>query len=134
MVSLFLLNVLKKSFGVTGSCFSWFDSYLSSRSSCVSIEFSQSPAVSFDFGVPQGSILGPLLYILYTFELPKIISSFSLNSQLYADDSYIYSTYTESSLDFIFNNIKPCLTNLISLSSSMRLKLNSYNYILPFSF
>jgi hypothetical protein len=119
-----LLNVLEKTFGITGSCLSWFDSYLSSRSSCVSIESSQSPTVSFDFGVPQGSILGPLLYILYTSELPKIISSFSLNSQLYADDSYIYSTYTDSSLNFILNNIKSCLTTIISWSSSMRLKLN----------
>ena len=115
---------LKNLFGVTGFCLSWFDSYLSSRSFCVSIESSQFSAVSFDFGVPHGSILGTLLYILYTSELPKIISSFSVNSQLYADDFYIYSTCTDSSLDFIFNNIKSCLTTIISWSSSMRLKLN----------
>ena len=113
---------LKNIFFVPGPCLPRFDSYLFSRSSCVSIESSQSPA-SFDFGVPQGSLLGSLLYILYTSELPKIISSFSLNSQLYADDSYIYSTYTDSSLDFILNNIKSCLTTIISWSSSMRLKL-----------
>ena len=60
-----------------------------------------------------------LCYNLYISELPKIISSFSLN-----DDSYIYSTYMDSSLDFILNNINSCLTTIIYWSSSMRLKLN----------
>ena len=119
-----LLDVLEKSFGITDSCLKWFDSYLSQRSSFVSIDSSHSSIVSFNYGVPQGSILGPLLYILYTSELPKIISSFSLSSQLYADDSYIYTTYTDTSLHSVLNNLTSCLTAIISWSASMRLKLN----------
>ena len=85
-----LLNVLEISFGITGSCFSWFNSYLSNRSFYVSIESFRSSVTTLTYGVPQGSIIGPLLFILYTSELSNIISSFSLDSQIYADDSYIY--------------------------------------------
>ena len=119
-----LLNVLDKSFNITDSCLSWVKSYLSNRSSYVSIESSKSAVVSLTYGVPQGSILGPLLFILYTSELPNIISSFSLDSQMYADDSYIYSSFSDSSLDSVVNKITLCLHSIISWSSSMCLKLN----------
>ena len=126
-----LLSVLEKSFGVSGSSLSWFQSYLSNRS-YVFLNASKSDPVTFDYGVPQGSILGPLLFILYTSELPQIISSFSLNSQLYADDSYIYSSFPKSSLNSVLTTISACLEKIISWSTSMYLKLNPSKFELIF--
>ena len=119
-----LLDVLDKSFNITSDALRWIKSYLSGRYSYVSIESSKSTPVSLSYGVPQGSILGPLLFILYTSELPHIISSHSLNSQMYADDSYVYSTFSNSSLESVLNKIAACLQSIISWSSSMCLKLN----------
>ena len=82
--------VLDKSFGVTG--LSWFYCYLFLQSFSVYIKLSQSSAISIDFRVAQGSVFGSLLFIFYTSEPPKIISSFVFKSKLYADESYIYST------------------------------------------
>ena len=81
------MDVLDKSFNITSDALRWIKSYLSGRYSYVSIESSKSTPVTLTYGVPQGSILGPLLFILYTSELPHIISSHSLNSQMYADES-----------------------------------------------
>ena len=58
-----LLNVLEISFGITGSCLSWFNSYLLNRSFYVSIESFRSSVTSLTYGVPQGSILGSIYSI-----------------------------------------------------------------------
>ena len=119
-----LLDVLDKSFNITGASLLWFKSYLSHRFSYVLIGSSKSLPISLTYGVPQGSILGPLLFILYSAELPNIISSSSLNSQMYADDAYIYSSFSDSSLKAVVDNITACLASIISWSSSRCLKLN----------
>jgi len=126
-----LLELLDKSFNITGSCNSWLSSYLHNRSSMVCLENSKSVPSSLIYGVPQGSILGPLLFILYTSELPRIIESFSFQSQLYADDSYIYTSFPKSSLSSITSKLSLCLNKIISWSSSMSLKLNpsKFEYI-----
>ena len=69
-----------------------------------------------------------LCSIFLYFWLPKIISSFSLNSHIYTDDSYIYSSFSDSSLDLVVNKIKSCLHTIISWSSSMCHKLNPYSF------
>jgi hypothetical protein len=67
----------------TGSC----RSYLSHRKSFVSIESGKSNSQSLDFGVPQGSILGPILFMLYTSPIGDIVRGYDINFHLYADDS-----------------------------------------------
>ena len=89
-----LIQQFETSFGISGSCLKWISSHFSSRSFVVSINNFYSTPSFFPFGVLQCSVLGPLLFILYTSELPKIISSFFLQSQLYAEDSSISTSFS----------------------------------------
>ena len=60
-------------FGLTAGALAWFNSYLSARSQLVCVDGCFSPPLGVDSGVPQGSILGPLLYILFTSEIPDLV-------------------------------------------------------------
>ena len=85
-----LLNRLQRRFGISGTALQWFRSYLSNRLQCVSIDSITSQEAVLQFGVPQGSVLGPILFTLYTAPLDDIISSYGMGYMLYADDSGIY--------------------------------------------
>ena len=61
-----LLQRLKNSFGIQGKVLSWFQSYLSARSQCISVHSALSRRFNLECGVPQGSCLGPLLFTPYT--------------------------------------------------------------------
>src|SRR6218665_3907120 len=65
-------------------------SFLTDRTHCAVVGSSRSSWVSALFGVPQGSVLGPLLYILYTADISSLMRSCGLLHQLYADDIQAY--------------------------------------------
>jgi len=73
---------------VRGKAYDWFQSYLSNREQFVDIDGYKSDSLSITCGVPQGSILGPLLFLLYINELPN--TSKLLSFHLFADDTNIY--------------------------------------------
>ena len=79
-----LLHLLSFWFGITDSALTWFKTYLTSRSfSVLASGFASSPyPLSCD--VPQGSVLGPILFNMYTTPLSTLISSQSLNHHLYS--------------------------------------------------
>ena len=60
-----LLHCLETRFGINGTALNWFRSYLSNRSQEVRINNSSSEKMYLNFGVPQGSVLGPILFTLY---------------------------------------------------------------------
>ena len=82
-----LITRLSSWFGIHGSVLSWFKSYPSSRPFRVKCVTDLSSWHTSSCGVPQGSVLGPLLFVMYTTPLSTLISSCSLNHHLYADDT-----------------------------------------------
>ena len=70
-----LLDRLSRYFGFSRTVLRWFSSYLTGRIQCVTIGNTASNSRRFEFGVPQGSILGPLLFTLYAAPIQDIISA-----------------------------------------------------------
>ena len=85
-----LLQRLSVSFGLAGAPLDWLRSFLSGRTNCVAVGTSRSRWVPAPFGVPQGSVLGSLLYILYTAGIGSLLDTCSLLHQLYAADVQAY--------------------------------------------
>ena len=75
-------------YGIRGSLLKWFETYLTDRKQYVFFNGISSELASISCGVPQGSVLGPLLFLLYINDLPNISSK--LNFFLFADDTNIY--------------------------------------------
>ena len=76
-------------YGIRGICNKWFLNYLTERKQYIEIEDVKSSLQNISFGVPQGSILGPILFLLY---INDIHASTSLNLLSFADDTTIYSS------------------------------------------
>ena len=73
-------------FGFTGLVFNWIASYLLGRSQKVVVDDAKSPPAPLSCTVPQGSILGPILFTLYTTPLWKICNKHGITYHLYAND------------------------------------------------
>ena len=80
-----LLNQLEHHLGLSGPVLRWFESYLTGRYQFVSIPGAQSPEQTLDYGVPQESVLGPLLFTSYTLPLCNIAHKHNLGFHVYAD-------------------------------------------------
>ena len=85
-----LLDRLCRFVGVKGSVLQWFESYLTGRSQQVLINNCTSKQVPLDVGVPQGSVLGPLLFLAYIVPLQHIINDHGVLHHGYADDTQLY--------------------------------------------
>ena len=84
-----LLNKMYK-YGIRGNVFEWMESYLSSRRQLVLFNYVKSEYANVTCGVPQGSIMGPLLFVLYVNDIANV--STSLLSILFADDTNVFLT------------------------------------------
>ena len=76
--------------GITGTALVWFASYLHETKLSLRYRDSSSTPSSLLCGVPQGSVRGPILFLLYTADLLGLIEGMDLHPHLYADDTQIY--------------------------------------------
>ena len=81
--------------GISSNALNWFESYLSNRKQRVSVDHELSDELPVSYSVPQGSILGPLLFNIYIDKLPSILNHTQIS--LYADDTVIYCYHTHLS-------------------------------------
>jgi exonuclease III len=119
-----LLERLSSWFGITSDALSWIKSYLLNRSFSVHIEGSKSSSYQLLYGVPQGSVLGPLLFILYTSPLSKVISDSSSSHKLYADDTQLYISFLAADFSHNIAHLEQTVSNVYNWMSSNFLSLN----------
>ena len=76
------------------------------------------------FGVPPGSVLGPLLFMLYTTPSSSIIREHAIPHHLYADDSQLYVSFASGDSAAALNGLQSCLASVQSWMLTNKLKLN----------
>ena len=89
-----LLQMLEIWYGFCGVVISWLNSYVSDRFQSVKLDHCLSKNETLPSGVSQGSVLGQLLFALYTGPLSRVIASQSVPHHLYADDAQLYISFS----------------------------------------
>ena len=119
-----LLQKLEKQFFIHGNALSLLESYIKGRTFFVSINGKTSNKKDLKFGVPQGSLLGPLLFIMYTSDIHNIFKKHGLSYHMYADDIQIYCSFKIEDLNIIKDKIDLCLADVHTWTQNNYLKLN----------
>lgn len=107
----------------TRAC-SWFSSYLGTRSQSVLVSENMSESKILKCGVPQGSVLGSLLFVLYTNPLEKIIENFDVNHHAFADDLQLIDSFKPEDIQTARSRVSQCTKAISSWMMSNELKLN----------
>ena len=93
----FLLDRLHSSFGIPGPVLPWFSSYLNNRSQFISVNGATSKHFDLQYGVPQESCLGPLLFFIYASKLFSVLEHHLPDVHAYADDTQLYISFKPDS-------------------------------------
>ena len=118
-----LTDTLKDWVGLNGPVLNWFRTYLSNRDYFIMLGEHKSSSHPMPFGVPQGSILGPLLFCIYMIPLGDIIRKHNINYHSYADDTQLYLSISPGDHNSI-NSLINCISDVNTWLSHNFLKLN----------
>ena len=116
-----LLKDLKQ-IGIEGEALCYLESFLTNRTYCVQIGGSLSRTKVLARGVPQGSVLGPILFCIYTIELTNLLRSHGVLFQLFADDTQFYLSL--GGIEDSETKINDVMTDVKRWMNSKQLKLN----------
>ena len=119
-----LIQRLSVTFGIKDTALQWFSSYLSERSQSVHFARNTSPSTPVVCGVPQGSVLGPLLFLLYTSDIGSIASKHHINSHSFADDTQLYLSGDPKDTQLLRTSIVACINEITEWCAANKLKLN----------
>ena len=99
---------------MSGKALDWFKSYLTGRSQRIKLGNCLSSKSDLSFGVPQGSVLGPLFFTLHTIPLSSLISGQTIPHHLYADDSQLYISFSSGNSAAALNGLQSCFASVQS--------------------
>ena len=122
-----LLTSLYSKYSISGIALEWFRCHLTNRSQFAIIEECRSQSHELKCGVPQGSVFGPILYVLYTVPLANILRFHEMQCHFYAHDTRLYISFSTSNdveLTNSITKIEECLSDIDKWKSINRLKLN----------
>ena len=108
-----LLYVLQQRLGIEDVALHWFDSNLCERSQIFSVYGLSSSTWPVSGSVPQGSVLGPLQFIIYTEHEFNICNRYSLSHYLFADDKQTYTSAMPSAVNAIRDRLRGCTTDIV---------------------
>ena len=131
-------RVIEHVYGISGSVLSWFRSYLQDRTQKVKIQNLYSSPVPLVYGVPQGSVLGPVLFVLYMSPFYDVILSHSVVPHSYADDTQLLKStmnlanlpketkeeIRKTEVNDLTNSMQMCVNDVKSWMNFNKLKLN----------
>ena len=108
-----LMTRLEQSFGITDKALAWLRSYISDMNQKVVVGSAESGGSVVTCGVPQGSVLGPILYYIYTKPIGRIITRHDMNHHCYADDLQIYlAVDRDESIVTALAKVELCVTEV----------------------
>ena len=119
-----LLDRLWAAFGISDTVLEWFRSYLYNRKQIIRIDNKHSKEFPLTCGVPQGSVLGPILFILYISPVYRIFDKYNLSFHQFADDTQIYNSDSDVTFNEIAHNSEECVKAVKGWMDRNRLKLN----------
>ena len=120
-----LLDRLNIYYGISDLALGWFISYLSGRTHSVKVGSTLSHPAVAQYGVPQGSVLGPILFSFYTNPISSIIHSHSsINYHFYTDGTQLYITLSPANFSHSIQKLNNCLNDIQNFMFTNKLKLN----------
>ena len=123
-----LLGRLSSRFGIKGKTLDWLRIYLTDRTQLVKVDDASSTVRPLHWGVPRGSVLGPILYLLYTSPLGDIVREHGLSFYFYADDSQLYTSFAcNDTSDPVAakQRLENCVADINLWMTTNKLKLNN---------
>ena len=121
-----LISRLHNYLGIQDQALNWCKSYLSNRPQYVRIGTATSHPTVLDYSVPQGSVLGPQWFTVYTYPVRDIILRHDLNYHVYADDTQLYLSFNSSQqqANSTIATIEICINEIRQWMKANFLKLN----------
>ena len=120
-----LLNILSSDIGIKGTALDWFRSFLKKRTMRVKVNDAFSEVFELEFGVPQGSVLGPILFNIYIRSIYKHIELTGFTIKGFADDHQIYVSFApDFQLHFLTHKIKTVMDLIEKWMNNFFLKIN----------
>ena len=118
-----LITRLRTTLGWTGTVLDWFTSYLTDRTQSVLVGHKSAQSV-LKYGVPQSSVLGPVLFTMYTQPLSTVIRQSDNSYHFFADDTQLHNSSVPSDFPTLACSMKGCVENVAEWMSENKLKMN----------